>query len=184
MGSTASGASLASYGGELSGWLTPPAGGVVATPPTPAGGYLGTPAATAPAAPTIGTASAGNISATVTWTAPANTGGSGPGPGFAIVGGPHPGHIRSSASRSDHTGAWSPSWAAPTPRRPARPRRTPRPPRRPSPTRAAQPIALQNARRFPHPRFQLSDSRNRRRRTACGASGPLRRPRKGHKSRK
>jgi len=75
-GSTASGASLASYGGELSGWLTPPAGGVVATPPTPAGGYLGTPAATAPAAPTIGTASAGNISATVTWTAPANTGGS------------------------------------------------------------------------------------------------------------
>jgi hypothetical protein len=49
---------------------------VVATPPTPAGGYLGTPAATAPAAPTIGTASAGNTSATVTWTAPANTGGS------------------------------------------------------------------------------------------------------------
>src|SRR5450759_2745140 len=113
---------------------------------------------------------------------PPGTPGSGPGPGFAIVGGPHPGHSRSSASRSDHTGAWSPCGAAPTPRRPARPRRTPRPPRRPSPTRAAQPITLQNARRFPHPRFQLSDSRNRRRGTACGASGPLRRPRKGHKS--
>src|SRR5664280_2086521 len=113
---------------------------------------------------------------------PPGTPGSGPGPGFAIVGGPHPGHIRSSASRSDHTGAWSPCGAAPTPRRPARPRRTRRLPRRPSPTRAAQPITLQNARRSPHPRFQLSDSRNRRRGTACGASGPLRRPRKGHKS--
>ena len=56
--------------------------------------------------------------------------------------------------------------------------------RRPSPTRAAEPITLLNARRFPHPRFQLSDSRNRRRGTACGASGPLRRPRKGHKSQK
>ena len=41
---------------------------------------------------------------------------------------------------------------------------------------------MQNARRSPHPRFQPLDSRNRRRGTACGASGPLRRPRKGHKS--
>src|SRR5664280_2041 len=36
---------------------------------------------------------------------------------------------------------------------------------------------------FPSPSIPALDSRNRRRGTACGASGPLRRPRKGHKSR-
>src|SRR5664280_1136333 len=36
---------------------------------------------------------------------------------------------------------------------------------------------------FPSPAIPALDSRNRRRGTACGASGPLRRPRKGHKSR-
>src|SRR5664280_1270966 len=35
---------------------------------------------------------------------------------------------------------------------------------------------------FPSPSIPALDSRNRRRGTACGASGPLRRPRKGHKS--
>src|SRR5660397_117207 len=69
--------------------------------------------------------------------------------------------------------------AAPTPRGPVRPRRTRRLPRRPWPTRAAQPIALQNARRSPHPRFQLSDSRNRRRGTACGAWWPPQAPTEG-----
>ena len=47
-------------------------------PPTPAGGYV-----TVPAAPTIGTATAGNASATVSWTAPTDTGGA-PITGFTV----------------------------------------------------------------------------------------------------
>ena len=70
-GSTVTGGSLSPYAGEQSGWITAPATDtVVAVPPIPAGGYL-----TVPAAPTIGTATAGNASATVSWTAPTDTGG-------------------------------------------------------------------------------------------------------------
>ena len=74
-GSTVNGVSLSPYSGEQSGWITAPATDtVVAVPPTPAGGYV--PAGTPPAAPAAPTATAGNASATVTWTAPADTGGS------------------------------------------------------------------------------------------------------------
>ena len=70
-GSTVTDGSLSPYAGELSGWITAPATEtVVAVPPIPAGGYL-----TVPAAPTIGTATAGNASATVSWTPPTDTGG-------------------------------------------------------------------------------------------------------------
>lgn len=66
MPTAAIGAGLEAYGGELSGWLTTPATDtVVATPPTAMGGYLDV-----PSAPTIGTATAGDASATVTWSAP------------------------------------------------------------------------------------------------------------------
>ncbi|MEP6463554.1 MAG: fibronectin type III domain-containing protein, partial [Frankiaceae bacterium] len=64
------GATLESYAGERSGWLTSAA---TLTPPTNGGYTLGS---VVPAAPAIGTASAGNASATVTWTAPTSTGGS------------------------------------------------------------------------------------------------------------
>ena len=78
-GSTVTGGSLSPYSGEQSGWITAPATDtVVAVPPTPAGGYIPVPAA--PAAPT---ATAGNASATVTWTAPTDTGG-GPITGYTV----------------------------------------------------------------------------------------------------
>ncbi len=72
-GTTVTGASLESYGGELSGWTT---GSVTAVPPSPMGGYGGTPAAAAPGAPAAPGATPGDASATVTWAAPTDTGGS------------------------------------------------------------------------------------------------------------
>jgi hypothetical protein len=72
-GTSVSGVTMESYGGELSAWA---GGTVTAVPTTPMGGYVGTPAAVVPGAPTIGTATPGNASATVTWTAPASNGGS------------------------------------------------------------------------------------------------------------
>ena len=73
-GSIVTGGSLSPYSGEQSGWITAPAAdSVVAVPPTPAGGYV--PAAAPPAAPAAPAATAGNASATVTWAAPADTGG-------------------------------------------------------------------------------------------------------------
>jgi len=71
-GTTVTGTTLESYAGALSGWTSGAA--VTAVPPTPWGGYG--PVATAPGAPTIGTATAGTASATVTWSSPASTGGS------------------------------------------------------------------------------------------------------------
>ena len=64
---------LDKYAGQLSGWL--PAAQTV-TPPTAAGGYDLTPVAMVPGAPTIGTATAGSTTATLTWTAPGSDGGS------------------------------------------------------------------------------------------------------------
>jgi hypothetical protein len=72
-GTTVTGATMESYAGELSAWTS---GTVNAVPTTPMAGYVGTPAAVAPGAPTIGLATAGNASATVNWTAPASNGGS------------------------------------------------------------------------------------------------------------
>ena len=72
-GSTLNGVSLSPYSGEQSGWITAPATDtVVAVPATLAGGYV--PVGTPPAAPAAPTATAGNASATVTWTAPADNG--------------------------------------------------------------------------------------------------------------
>jgi hypothetical protein len=68
-GTSATGVTLASYGGELSGWATR---AVTALPPGGTGGYL----PVVPEAPTIGSATAGDGSATVTWTAPVSDGGS------------------------------------------------------------------------------------------------------------
>ncbi|HEX2806263.1 MAG TPA: fibronectin type III domain-containing protein, partial [Kineosporiaceae bacterium] len=67
------GGTLEAYAGSLSGWVS---GGATITPPTPAGGYLVKAPATAPGAPTIGTAAPGSTTATVAWTAPASDGGS------------------------------------------------------------------------------------------------------------
>ncbi|MCW2634838.1 MAG: hypothetical protein JWQ99_1205 [Blastococcus sp.] len=72
-GTKVSGASLESYGGELSGWTS---GTLTAVPTTPRGGYIGTSTVIAPDAPTMGTATAGNAAATLTWTAPVLDGGS------------------------------------------------------------------------------------------------------------
>jgi hypothetical protein len=72
-GTKVTGASLETYGGELSGWT---AGALTAVPGTPRGGYVGTATATAPDAPTMGTATAGDAAATVTWGAPTVDGGS------------------------------------------------------------------------------------------------------------
>ncbi|MGY1667511.1 fibronectin type III domain-containing protein, partial [Geodermatophilus sp. SYSU D00696] len=69
-GTQVNGAALESYGGELSAWVT---GTVTAVPSSPMGGYVGT-AATVPGAPVLGTVTAGDASATVTWTAPADAG--------------------------------------------------------------------------------------------------------------
>ncbi|MCW2699438.1 MAG: hypothetical protein JWQ45_973 [Blastococcus sp.] len=73
------GTALAPYGGEVSGWY---AGAATVAPPTPMGGYLPAPVAGVPSAPAIGTATAGDASATVTWTAPAD--GSSPVTGYVV----------------------------------------------------------------------------------------------------
>jgi hypothetical protein len=70
-GSTGTG--LESYAGALSGWL---GGGATVVPATTAGGYLVKVVTTVPGAPTIGAATPGSTTATVTWTAPATDGGS------------------------------------------------------------------------------------------------------------
>ncbi|MCW2527544.1 MAG: hypothetical protein JWM76_2404 [Pseudonocardiales bacterium] len=65
-------AAMSAYGGEKSGWITAPSTDtVVAVPATPTAGYVGV-----PDAPAIGTATAGNATATVTWTQPLNSNGS------------------------------------------------------------------------------------------------------------
>jgi len=68
---SSAGTALASYGGEVSGWYT---GAATVAPPTSMGGYLPAPVAGVPSAPAIGTATAGDASATLTWTAPADGG--------------------------------------------------------------------------------------------------------------
>ncbi|WP_345713525.1 fibronectin type III domain-containing protein, partial [Kineococcus glutinatus] len=75
---------LSAWGGSLSGWFAAAAGDtVVAVPATPGGGYAGVEtAATAPAAPAGVTATAGNASATVSWSAPAD--GDSPLTGYAV----------------------------------------------------------------------------------------------------
>ncbi|SDF22248.1 Fibronectin type III domain-containing protein [Blastococcus fimeti] len=67
------GVPLESYGGQLSGWTT---GTVTAVPPTSMGGYGGTQAAVVPGAPGQPSAIPGDGSATLSWTAPTDTGGS------------------------------------------------------------------------------------------------------------
>jgi len=59
------------YGGERSAWVTVSGSGSTLTLP---GGGTGSGGPTAPAAPVIGTATAGSRSATITWAAPANGG--------------------------------------------------------------------------------------------------------------
>jgi hypothetical protein len=68
-GTSVAGVALSSYGGELSGWASRQ---VTAVPPGGTGGYL----PVAPDAPAIGGATAGDGSATVTWSAPVSDGGS------------------------------------------------------------------------------------------------------------
>ncbi|WNB86359.1 Ig-like domain-containing protein [Cellulomonas sp. ATA003] len=77
-GTSTSGMQLQSYAGELSGWTSGAASAVL---PTPMGGYLGW--QDTPGAPTIGQATAGDASATVSWTAPAVSG-NGPITGYTI----------------------------------------------------------------------------------------------------
>jgi hypothetical protein len=67
------GADLATYAGEMSGWST---SARTVTLPTPGGGYLLNQAIERPAAPTIGSVTPGSTTATVTWTPPADNGGS------------------------------------------------------------------------------------------------------------
>lgn len=65
LGAAVAGLSVASYGGEQSGWIAPgAASGVSVGLPTPAGGYVGV-----PGAPAIGSVTSANAAATVTWTA-------------------------------------------------------------------------------------------------------------------